>query len=894
MRMLVPGLLGLFIGAIAWRDAGWLFGGLVGLLIGQWFLLRERLSRLENELSALRSTGEKKAPSPPMAPPQGPAPSREPEFSFEMISEPPIAKRPAATEPIRTYPLEDFPTRPAPSEETPPQPLWEQLPEWVRGGNLLVKVGVVILFFGVSFLLKYAAQYGFVPIELRLSAVALGGLALLAIGWRLRGKRERYALALQGGGVGILYLTIFAAFRLYQLIPASAAFALLTAICLFSAILAVLENAPALAVLGFSGGFLAPVLASTGSGSHVALFSYYGLLNAGIIGIAWFRSWRLLTLVGFFFTFVIATAWGGRYYRPEHLSTTEPFLLLYLFLFVVASILSSRRQPLQLKGYVDGTLVFGTPIVAFALQARLFAGSEFGLAWSAVGFGLFYLLCAWFCFARLERSGRLLAESFLAFGIIFATLAIPLAFDGRWTSAAWALEGGAILWAGLRQQRRLPRFFGMLLVVAAGIFFLLEMGRPTGNLPLLNGIYLGTLLISGGALFSAWQLHRHRERISPWEHGAMVGLFILGLLWWVAGGLHEIDRHLPWGHQAGAVLLFFAASAAALSSLRWRLAWPLCRWPALALLPLCWLLLLGLSLGYGHPFTMGGGYGWPLALLLLYRIFHQQDETLHGGWEPLHAAALWLVTAVITVEVSWQVHELVAGSGVWSLISWGAIPALIMMLLALWGDRPAWPLPPHRDCYLTLGLSPIACGAWLWAAYATLTSSGSPWPLPYLPLLNPLDIAIAFVAVGWWGWSLALSRHKIDLWGDRSGPQVFFFALSLFFWGNGLLARIVHHWGRVPFAPGSLWRSTLLQTTLTIAWSLLALALMVLATRRSLRTWWLAGALLLALVVAKLFFVDLSGVGTIERIISFVGVGVLTLLIGWFAPAPPQTKGSPS
>ena len=177
----------------------------------------------------------------------------------------------------------DRPARPT-SRAEPAQPNW--LSRWLFSGNTVVRVGIVILFFGVAFLLKYAYERVQVPIEFRLTGVALLAVALLVLGWRLRDKRADYAQALQGGGVGVLYLTVFAALRLYQLIPPGAAMVLLIGIAAFSAALALLQNGRSLALLGTSGGFLAPMLASTGSGSHVMLFSYYALLNAGVLAIA--------------------------------------------------------------------------------------------------------------------------------------------------------------------------------------------------------------------------------------------------------------------------------------------------------------------------------------------------------------------------------------------------------------------------------------------------------------------------------------------------------------------------------------------------------------------------------------------------------------------------------
>src|SRR6266446_4925228 len=333
---------------------------------------------------------------------------------------------------------------PAAPRPTPPSRNWlEDSPlwRWLTGGNTIVRVGVVILFFGVAFLLKYAHERFSMPIELRLAGVAAGAIGLLAVGWRLRERRPGYGLTLQGGGIGLLYLVIFAAFRLYSLLPPAAAFALLVAVAALSAVIAVVQDARSLAVLGTSGGFLAPILASTGDGSHVMLFSYYAVLNAGILTIAWFKAWRVLNLVGFAFTFAIGTLWGFSIYRPEHFASTEPFLAFFFLLYVAIPILFARGRAPGLERYVDATLVFGVPLVAFGLQVGLVRELQYGAAWSALALAAVYLVLTRVVFGRRGDGLRLLAEGFLALGVVFGTLAIPLALEGRWTSAAWALYG---------------------------------------------------------------------------------------------------------------------------------------------------------------------------------------------------------------------------------------------------------------------------------------------------------------------------------------------------------------------------------------------------------------------------------------------------------------------
>ncbi|NAT40624.1 DUF2339 domain-containing protein, partial [Pseudomonas syringae pv. actinidifoliorum] len=183
--------------------------------------------------------------------------------------------------------------------------------------------------------------------------------------------------------------------------------ALLVAVTAFSAILALNQNSLALACAGALGGFAAPILASTGQGSHVSLFSYFALLNAGIIAIAWFKAWRVLNLIGFFGTFGIGFAWGIRAYTPELFWSTEPFLILFFLMYLAIGLLFARHKLLELTDappdasretllrwsarqgdYVDGTLLFGTPIVGFGLQYALVDHLEFGAAFSALALGL--------------------------------------------------------------------------------------------------------------------------------------------------------------------------------------------------------------------------------------------------------------------------------------------------------------------------------------------------------------------------------------------------------------------------------------------------------------------------------------------------------------------------
>ncbi|PRF89984.1 DUF2339 domain-containing protein [Burkholderia multivorans] len=792
----------------------------------------------------------------------------------------------AATPPARTA------ATPTPREPGLAARALQAARDWLFGGNTVVRVGIVVLFFGVAFLLKYAADNDLLPIEFRLAGTALAATVLLALGWRLRARRAAYGLVLQGGGVGLLYLTVFAATKRYELLPVGAAFALMVAICALSAFLAIRQNAMSLATMGSAGGFLAPVLLSTGHGSHVALFGYYALLNAGIFAIAWFKAWRPLNLLGFVFTFTIGSLWGAMSYRPALFASTEPVLVLFFLMYVGIALLYAVRRELALRHYVDGTLVFGTPLVTTALQAALVADVPFALAWSAVALSAFYVAVAAWLAPRRARLG-LLFESMLALAVIFATLAVPLAFSGPTTSSAWALEGAALVWLAVREKRIVRFGFGLLMqLAAAGALFVgLLVRDDAAALPVLNSVYVAMLLIALAGVFSGWWLHG-RDDARAW-HAWMLAIGIAaaawGLLWWIGGGVHEIlayaarrvDPHRD-RFVVDAIVLFAAGTASLAHILRRRLAWPIAEWPALALAPAlallavyaviaCYVLLWRQSRGAVN--------GDPATASAPDRIVRAQTFAI----APVHTLMFWTLCGLCALEGFWRLRAFVP-EGAWSWSAWAYGFGALLLLVAGPGARLRWPVTAFARAYQIGGAAPLAALLWLWSI-ASVTSDGDAAPLFWLPLLNPLDVAqgVAFAAVAVW-----LRRLTALGIAWRSRAVDYAIGATVFLWFNALLLRTLHHWTGVRYAPGPMVESMRVQASVSVYWTLCALATMIWATRRGRRPLWFVGAALLALTVVKLFVFDLSHVTGIERIVSFIGIGVLLLLIGYFSPLPPK------
>jgi uncharacterized membrane protein len=174
--------------------------------------------------------------------------------------------------------------------------------------------------------------------------------------------------------------------------------------------------------------------------------------------------------------------------------------------------------------------------------------------------------------------------------------------------------------------------------------------------------------------------------------------------------------------------------------------------------------------------------------------------------------------------------------------------------------------------------------------------NGDPRPLPYLPLLNPLDIVQVLVFLVVVSWVLWMRREPVApaaglsptmLWGVP--------ATGVFLWLTAVVARTVHHTAQVRYQAETMFQSGLFHAAIAVLWGLLAFGCMVTSNRLRNRFVWFSGAGLLAVVVAKLFLVDLSGSGTVSRIVSFLAVGGLMLVVGFFTPLPPaESKGEGS
>ena len=396
---------------------------------------------------------------------------------------------------------------------------------------------------------------------------------------------------------------------------------------------------------------------------------------------------------------------------------------------------------------------------------------------------------------------------------------------------------------------------------------------------------------------SALAYHRGAAAVREVERRLTSVALAWGVLWWVLAGANEIDHFVAAAYQLPARIAFATATALAFAVASRPLAWPLARAPALLLGPVLLLFALprlaaAASGAAPQLFAHGGVLAWPVALvvlLALLRRFELDGAYPLDGWvlRYSHAVWLWVVTIIAAHELAWLAGRFALAGAAWRDAPWGIVPALVLAATCVLADRGTWPVETHRRAYHVTGALPLLAWMLLWSLGVGVGSDADPAPLPYVPLLNPVDLTLGLIAAALVGWARALVRDGVDLRAlAPSGAVIGFPAALAFLWVNAIALRCVHYWFGVAWSVEAMWHSTLVQAMLSLLWTLIALATMVGANRRAARAGWLAGAALLAVVVAKLFVVDLSRIGSVERIVSFIGVGLLLLLIGYVAPVP--------
>lgn len=386
------------------------------------------------------------------------------------------------------------------------------------GGNWFNRIGVLAIFLGVAFFLKYAVDNDWIgPTTRVLTGVAIGILFLIG-GERLRKLYASYAYGLTGGGIAVLYASIwFASSKRYALISTTEAFAFMAVVTLTASLLAARYSALAIAVLGLIGGFLTPILLSTGVDNETGLFGYIAVLDAGVLLLAYSKRWRSLNYLSFIATILMFGAWMETWYDPSKLRTTIIFLSVFFIIFALLAVLYNvvNRRPTE---WLDLAMVFSNALLYFGTSYALLDEkyhSRLGLF--AVLVAAFYLGLGYFTYRR-DREDRLLVFTFLGLGFLFSVLAVPIQFEQHWITMGWAIEGAVMTWIGLRANDRVSRNGALVVfLIAITHWALWDLEQfayvaPAHFVPLLNKRALSCAVLIASLVAAAIFYKRYGEK----------------------------------------------------------------------------------------------------------------------------------------------------------------------------------------------------------------------------------------------------------------------------------------------------------------------------------------------------------------------------------------------
>lgn len=460
-------------------------------------LMIERLDRLQRQVSTIqaRLDGIEGKPAPAATPAEAAAPAPEPE--------------PAAAKPARS------------GKEI----------EAKIGGKWLNYIGITALIIGMGFFIKYAFENEWIGPTGRVVLGMLVGLCFVGWGELWRSKYTYYSQGLVGGGIAILFLALFGAASFYQIIPMNIGRVLFIVVTVFAVLLSIRYRASSIAFMGFLGGYLNPILLSTGQNQQVALLTYVTILDLGVLVVAFFRNWKWLNIFALVATAAIFGGWAAKFYdlQPIPYATTQLFLTLFFVIFGFLSIFYNVIHK-QKTSLLDLIFIF---VVASAFFGSSYANlydrypdlmGLFSGAMAAVYLGLALIS------HRQKAVEQRLVLTFLAVALGFLVIMVPIQLEKNWITIGWAVLAGALVWIGIRTDSNPILLAGSaLLVMAIGklLFFDLSVDiYAAGFRSFLNDRFLTALVVAAAVFMSSYLFFRIKA--AEYARPVSLVLFITG------------------------------------------------------------------------------------------------------------------------------------------------------------------------------------------------------------------------------------------------------------------------------------------------------------------------------------------------------------------------------
>jgi uncharacterized membrane protein len=416
---------------------------------------------------------------------------------------PPAPSDPAAETPTPPGPpMQTASVRPKFSSSAAPPAATEGSLESRIGSQWFNRIGILAVLIGMAWFFKLAIDNHWIGPLGRVLIGLVAGAGLIAWSERFpkRGYRA-FSYSLKAIGSGILYLSLWAAFSLFHLLPAGRAFGLMILVTAFNGFMAWIQDAELLALYAVVGGLSTPLLLSTGENHEVVLFSYLLLMDIAVLVLVVLRPWSRLLFASFAGTVFIITGWWIAYFTDPQCARTALFVACFFLIFALAPRLARIKdqvggEPATGPHGWDALALVLLPLANAALGFIAFYGlldrpeTRWAGPWMAVALAAFYLLLLGLPEVGRMRASPLVLDSLhLAAAVVFLTIAIPMKAQGRWLTVGWLVEGAALIWVAMRVKTILLRVLA-LGCLALGLVALVAVNPAASSTLVLNQRFL--------------------------------------------------------------------------------------------------------------------------------------------------------------------------------------------------------------------------------------------------------------------------------------------------------------------------------------------------------------------------------------------------------------------
>lgn len=746
-----------------------------------------------------------------------------------------------------------------------PTSLSDSVSNWLFGGNPVLKGAIIVLVIGIILLLRFATEYWQISLSLKLAALAAVAAVITAFGVYLTPKNRSFALALQGLGIATLCLDLF--FSYYnQILPSFA-----VASCIFAALMALSiylslkQNSIELALMAMLIAYIAPFTLPVRDATAPEFLAYYLAINIALAVLSTLRPWKVLNQVGFLITLLVGGAYVFLHGQDSQQDVLAVFVVLHSMVFIwlafrFSQLLSQQDvQHFALKPTLDLGLLFGAPLLSYGAIYLIYFQQNTQQAWLSAAYAVLYVLL--YLFAKKQHHLAWIKQSYFSLALIFIAFIPAILLPAEWSVVGWAVLGTALFIFALQRQSDISRYVAMALLTFAACsagYYLIDLAYfPSTVYWILAACYIAVVIVSN-------LQQRSREQLKTLDVVFLTGLMLLAVLMLhvllldaLAGSLQSIITLsvMSFGYMLINELLLYRRAT-------W--TWALPKW--IGILPIFvyafWLL-------FGH--VQQGQIIW--------------QSTMEQG---LFFAALLLLSIVCIRPLQAIAHDR----------EWMSLTTLTSLALASVSLIPSMPFVSML--LLPLGFA-FYCsqqgGLWqqLWQARSSLVLMAL-WMLSsqlfaqesfqayLLPIVNPFD-ALSIVVLITFIW-LLLQQQKSGLERGLLGLCSVLGALWL---SSYIVLRALHVYLDTPYNSLALWQDATVQMSLTLLWVSLAFITMQFASRKGFKRVWLLGGSVLLLVSLKLVLLDLAHIGTLSRVLSFLGAGGLMLIIAYIAPMPEQS-----